>query len=212
MKNRDTGTEVTLRAGKSRKLTMAMTLTAALAAATAISPFAQADWSIAEGSLVGFVSIKKNSIAENNHFTGVTGSLSDEGAIVAGVDLSTVETKVPIRNQRMMQLLFEVANYPEAQISGQLDPADIAQLAAGATVERQLPLTLSLHGSTATVSATLLAVKGVEGVRVTTVEPIILNARDFGLEPGIAALQEVAGLDAISRAVPVTLDLLLIED
>lgn len=75
-----------------------------------------------------------------------------------------------------------------------------------------MPLTLSLHGSTATVSATLLAVKVAEGIRVTTVEPIILNARDFGLEPGIAALQEVAGLDAISRAVPVTLDLLLTND
>jgi len=212
MTNRDMSTEVTLAVGKSRRLKTAMTLMAALVTATAISPLAQADWSIAEGSLVGFVSIKKNSIAENNHFSGVTGSLSDDGAIVASVDLSTVETKVPIRNQRMMQLLFEVANYPEAQVSGQLDPVDIAQLAAGATVERAVPLTLSLHGSTATVSATLLAVKVAEGVRVTTVEPIILNARDFGLEPGIAALQEVAGLDAISRAVPVTLDLLLTSD
>lgn len=133
MTNRDMSTKVTFTVGKSRRLKTAMTLMAALVTATAISPFAQADWSIAEGSLVGFVSIKQNSIAENNHFSGVTGSLSDEGAIVASVDLSTVETKVPIRNQRMMQLLFEVANYPEAQVSGQLDPLDIAQLAAGAT-------------------------------------------------------------------------------
>ena len=212
MTNRDMSTKVTFTVGKSKRFKTAMTLMAALVTATAISPLAQADWSIAEGSLVGFVSIKKNSIAENNHFSGVTGSLSDEGAIVASVDLSTVETQVPIRNQRMMQLLFEVANYPEAQVSGQLDSLDIAQLASGATVERQVPLTLSLHGSTATVSATLLAVKVAEGVRVTTVEPIILNARDFGLEPGIAALQEIAGLDAISRAVPVTLDLLLTSD
>ena len=209
MENRDKPTEGTLTASQCRRLKTTITLMAALITGTAISPFVRADWSIAEGSLVGFVSIKKNSIAENNHFSGVSGSLSDDGAIEARVDLSTVETKVPIRNQRMMQLLFEVADYPEAQISGQLDPLDIAQLAAGATVERQVPLTLSLHGSSATVSATLLAVKVTEGVRVTTVEPIILNARDFGLEPGIAALQEVAGLDAISRAVPVTLDLLL---
>ncbi len=181
----------------------------ALTATAMASPLAHADWRIADGSLVGFVSIKNNSIAENNHFTGVSGSVSDNGVIFASVDLTTVETKVAIRNQRMMKLLFEVANYSEAQISGQLEALDVAQLLAGATVERELALTVSLHGSQATVSAVLLAATVPEGVRVTTAEPIILNARDFGLEPGIAALQEVAGLDAISRAVPVTIDFLL---
>ncbi len=195
-----------------RKATLQKSVLVPLIAAVLMSPLAHSDWRIADDSLVGFVSIKNNSIAENNHFTGVSGSLSDEGAIVASIDLTTVETKVQIRNQRLMQLLFKVANYPEAQISGQLEGLDVAQLAAGATVERELPLTVSIHGSQATISAVLLAVSVPEGVRVTTAEPIILNARDFGLEPGIAALQAVAGLDAISRAVPVTIDLLLTKD
>jgi hypothetical protein len=36
---------------------------------------------------------------------------------------------------------------------------------------------------------------------------VILNAADFGLAGGVEALREIAGLNSISIAVPVTLNL-----
>ena len=47
-------------------------------------------------------------------------------------------------------------------------------------------------------------------MRVTTTQPIVISASEFGLEAGVAALQSIAGLNAISRSIPVTVDLQLI--
>ena len=49
-------------------------------------------------------------------------------------------------------------------------------------------------------------------VRVTTTQPIVITAQEFGLEAGVAALQQIAGLNAISRSIPVTVDLRLTAD
>ena len=49
-----------------------------------------------------------------------------------------------------------------------------------------------------------------QGVSATTAQPILLTAAEFGLEGGVAALQEIAGLNAISRVIPVTVALQLV--
>ena len=69
-------------------------------------------------------------------------------------------------------------------------------------------LTVSLHGIEQTVSASLVAV-GEEGgrLRVYNSKPILLNASGFGLESGVEALREIAGLKAISTAIPITVHL-----
>jgi hypothetical protein len=44
---------------------------------------------------------------------------------------------------------------------------------------------------------------------VTSTQPIVVAAKDFGLESGVAALQAIAGLNAISQSIPITVDLSL---
>ncbi|WP_040481791.1 YceI family protein [Luminiphilus syltensis] len=182
------------------------------AALLAFSMSALAEWSVQPGSTVGYVSVKNNAIAENNRFSTVTGGIDGEGQIRINVDLGSVQTGVPIRNERMRDKFFEIASWPEAVITAQLEPADIAHLDAGVMVERELALSVSLHGSQTVVNATLRAMPAEAGVRVSTVEPVILNADDFGLGGGVAMLQELAGLQGISRAIPVTVDLMLTSD
>lgn len=173
---------------------------------------AHADWGVAEGSSVGYVSIKNDSIAENNRFTRVTGSINDDGQVMVSVDLASVETRVPVRNERMQAMLFEVATHPQALITAEIDPADLAQVDAGVPVERELTLNLSLHGSEATVTGRFRALAAGGQLYVTTLEPILVGAGDFGLNAGIDALQTVAGLASIARAIPVTVDLRLVRD
>ena len=48
-----------------------------------------------------------------------------------------------------------------------------------------------------------------DGMRVTSTQPIVVTAKDFGLESGVAALQAIAGLNSISRSIPITVDLSL---
>jgi polyisoprenoid-binding protein YceI len=178
------------------------------AAATMLSPLAQADWQVGPGSLVQFVSIKNNTIGEVSHFETLAGTVTDAGEVEVRVALDSVETNIGIRNERMKKMLFEVGLYPEAVITAQLDAEAVAAMSDGGVTN--VALLINLHGQTVTKDALLnVAVTG-QGVRATTTQPILLTASEFGLEGGVAALQEVAGLNAISRVVPVTVALLLV--
>ena len=166
-----------------------------------------ADWRLTSASKVGYVSIKNNAIAEHNVFSGVTGSLSKKGQLKINIDLSTVETQVDIRNQRMRELFFEVTQYPQAVVTAELDVQELAQIDSGAPLEIVKPFTLSLHGVEATAEAHLRVVAVGGRALVSTVRPILISAADFGLEGGVSALQKIAGLEAIAAVVPVSIDL-----
>ena len=170
-----------------------------------------ADWRLTAASKVGYVSIKNNVIAEHNYFSGVTGTLNKKGQLKVSIDLSTVETQVDIRNQRMRDLFFEVMQYPEAVVTAQLDMQELAQVESGAPLELVKPFTLSLHGVESTAEAHLRIVSVGGRAWVSTVRPILISAADFGLEGGVAALRKIAGLEAIAAVVPVSVNLKLVK-
>ena len=172
-----------------------------------ISAATQAAWQISDSSTVGYLSLKNNAIAEYNYFSGVSGALSEEGELTLSIALDTVETQVAIRNQRMRDLFFKVVDYPEATISASLSPDDIASLGSDGVIDRTIPVTLQLHGQSAELSATVRAQVSNGHLYVTTLQPLLLSVADFGLEAGVATLQEIAGLQAIARVIPVTVDL-----
>lgn len=172
-----------------------------------ISTATQAAWQISDSSTVGYLSLKNNAIAEYNYFSGVSGALSEEGELTLSIALDTVETQVPIRNQRMRDLFFKVVDYPEATISASLNPDDIASLGSDGVIDRTIPVTLQLHGQSAELTATVRAQVSNGHLYVTTLQPLLLSVADFGLEAGVATLQEIAGLQAIARVIPVTVDL-----
>ena len=173
---------------------------------------AQADWSINDTSRVGFVSIKNNVIGENNAFQRVSGGISDAGAVTVSIDLTSVETGVGIRNERLQKMLFNVASFPQATVSAQLSDAQLVALKSGGSVAETVSVSVALHGETVSKQVELAAAQAGDTVRVTTTQPIVITAAEFGLEAGVAALQQIAGLNAISRSIPVTVDLKLNKD
>jgi hypothetical protein len=168
-----------------------------------------ADWEVANGSQIQFVSIKNNAIGEVSHFETLSGTVTEAGEVEVRVALDSVETDIGIRNERMKKLLFEVGLYPEAVITAQLDPAVMVAAASGAGDSVTAMLQIDLHGQVVSKRAALKIAATDNGVSVTTVQPILLNASEFELEGGVAALQHVAGLNAISRVIPVTVALQL---
>ena len=180
-----------------------------LAGALALPHTVSADWQLTPASSVSYVSIKNNSIAEHNTFSEVSGGLSDNGALAVSIDLASVETRVDIRNQRMREVFFEIADYPKATVTAQLDAQELAQLASGAPLEATKTVTVSLHGVTAEAEAHVRATAVGDTVWVSTLQAILLSAADFGLDGGVSALQALAGLNAIASVVPVSVDLRL---
>ena len=172
-----------------------------------ISSPAWSSWEVANGSIIQFISIKNNAVGELSQFESVVGSVTDGGQVDIRVALNAVETNVGIRNERMKELLFEVGLFPEAKITAQLAPS-----AVSATQSHIIETTLAidLHGQVVNRTATLQVAPNEQGLSVVSVEPILLTASEFGLESGVAALQSIAGLAAISRVIPVTVRLQLV--
>ena len=159
-------------------------------------------------SSIDFISIKNNSVAELHTFSTLAGSASRDGKVELTISLDSVETLIAIRNERMREMLFETVKFPVATVTTEIAPGLMSAVAEGGTVQTEQLLTLSLHGIEKAMTVPVV-ISGDSGgnIQVLLARPIIVNAADFGLEAGVAALQAAAGLQAISRAVPVTVHL-----
>ena len=173
---------------------------------------ALAQWELDNArSTVNFVSIKNDSVAEVHSFSSLVGYIGLDGKVQLDIDLGSVETLVPIRNERMRELLFETVKFPMASISAVVDPAIIATVAQGGVVTTDLPVTLSLHGQDKSLTIPVVVVgEGDNHLRVLSSRPVVINAADFSLDGGVTALREIAGLKSINTAVPVTLQLVFV--
>ncbi len=171
-----------------------------------LAPAVAAEWTLDPArSHLSYVSIKSGHIGEINHFTEIAGRIDDDGQVVVDTALDSVETLIPIRNERMREILFKTTNYSDATLSAKLNPAEIAALQPGEIVEVVAESTLSLHGERQPLVLKMQAAKlDAHTLMVASIEPVILDAANFGLSEGVETLREIAGLDSISRAVPVT--------
>lgn len=159
-------------------------------------------------SRIDFISVKNAAIAESHHFSRLVGYIGNDGNVTLTIDLDSVETLIPIRNERMREMLFRTADYPTATVSALVDPAILAAVADGGTISTEVPLKLSLHGVEASLDAPVVVVGEPGSLRVISARPVVISAADYGLGAGVEALRQVAGLANISTAVPVTINLL----
>ncbi|MFT5315683.1 MAG: OOP family OmpA-OmpF porin [Candidatus Krumholzibacteriia bacterium] len=151
-----------------------------------------------EASSLKFQSVKNQSKVESSSFATITGTIEPNGAASVKILLDSVDTKVDLRNVRMRFMFFETFQYPEATITLQISPADIADLAQVRRKVVRLPYTINLHGVTKTLEADLaLTLISDDLVAISTNEPITLSVADFDLTEGIEKLQEAANVEII---------------
>lgn len=180
-----------------------------LAVLVAASNSTWAQWQLdSEKSAVRFISIKNASVAETHSFGSMVGYVNADGAVQLVIDLASVETMIPIRNERMRELLFRTVEFPSARVTANVDPAVLDAVAGGGTVATELAFALSLHGVERELSVPVLVIGEGDGrLQVLTPEPVLIRAEDYSLAGGIEALRKIAGLESISTAVPVTVHL-----
>jgi polyisoprenoid-binding protein YceI len=172
-------------------------------------PVAWAQWELDNtGSLVNFVSIKNDSVGEVHSFTSLAGFISASGNVQLAIDLDSVETLIDVRNERLREMLFNTAKFPAAKVTANVDPAILGAVAGGGIVSTDLPVRVQLHGQEKKLTMAVTVVGERNGrIRVFSAHPLMLSAADFGLGAGVNALRDIAGLQAISNAVPVTVQL-----
>lgn len=170
-----------------------------------VSATASAQWTLSnEASTLSFVTVKADHVAEVHTFDELSGAIGEDGSVSIEIALASVNTLVPIRNERMQSMLFETDLFPRATITSQINSDGLANMALGSSEEIGLDFTLELHNQSQTYNATVLVSRQEAGLVATTLKPIVVNAESFDLVAGVEALREVAGLPSISRAVPVS--------
>ena len=185
---------------------------AAIAVALVVAP-ARADWTLDPArSHLAFVSIKAKDVAEVHSFKDMKGTIAPDGQTRVALMLDSVETLIPIRNERMREILFDTADYKEAVLTAKIDPERIKSMAVGEIATITAEGTLSLHGETQPMTLTVQAAKVADNtVMVASVKPLVVDAAKFGMTDGVEKLREIAGLAAISNAVPVSFVLTFVD-
>ena len=164
-----------------------------------------ADWTLdPERSAVTYVTIKSTNIPENNHFKEMRGQIDATGQVVVTLMLDSVETLVPIRNERMREILFDTANYKDAELKARIDPKALESLPVGQIQRMAAEGQLTLHGQSQTLTLSMMVGRlDADTLMVASTEPLLIEASKFGLSEGVEKLREIAGLPSISEAVPV---------
>lgn len=156
-------------------------------------------------SSLTFVSIKKGTVAENHRFKDFSGGINDKGLANISIDLSSVDTKIAIRDQRMAEHLFETVKFAQTNFSVQLNQNEIDAIASGSSQSMVLKGSLDLHGQQQEVTISVMVMKLSEkNMVVTTLQPVIIKAEDFALVAGINKLKSLANLPSIAYSVPVS--------
>src|SRR5690606_2587333 len=108
---------------------------------------AQADWTL-DGSASSFyyVTSKNAAISEVNSISGLSGTIGGDDKATLQLDLSTVNTAVEIRDERMRDIVFQVANFPSATISVTVDSEGLDGMQAGMPVSGSYTASVDLHG------------------------------------------------------------------
>ena len=177
----------------------------ALSVAVLFAGAAQAHWSLDnDASTLSFVTVKAEHVAEVHTFDSLSGTIGDDGGVEITIELTSVNTMIPIRNERIQEMLFETNLFPDGIITGSIDLDALTDMDAGSSVARQIDFELSLHGQSVALAADVQITRTGEGVIVSTLKPLVVMADSFALTAGVEMLREVAGLPSISRAVPVS--------
>ena len=171
----------------------------------AASGSAFADWSLDNNqSSLNFISTKNQHVSETHSFGVLSGTLNDAGKLSVKVTLDSVNTGIPIRDQRMKDILFKVADIPSATLKADID-SKLLKTPLGKSVQADIQAQFIVNDKSVTLPVSLQVTKlADDALLATTTKPVLLSAKDFALDSGVEALQKIAGLAGISLTVPVT--------
>lgn len=168
------------------------------------------DWNLVnDESQINFISIKASDIAEIHTFKDLSGNVKNNGEAQVIINLASLETLIPIRNERMANLLFETKIYPTASFKLEVDLQTILLTEVGKSLDVTYRGILELKSKQFSMPIKLSVTRlGDQSFSVRSSEPLLLNANRLGLSAGIESLRVIAGLPSISKSVPVTFSLI----
>ena len=135
----------------------------------------------------------------------MSGSIDSNGKANLVINLDSLETLIPIRNERMRNLLFETQIFPTANFYLQVDLDKYLNLSIGDFRNKEVKGRLLLKNKDIETRVKFKVTRLAKDIFiVSSTEPVILNVENLGLTEGLESLRTVAGLPSISKSVPVS--------
>ena len=159
-------------------------------------------------SSLAFATVKASDIGESHRFKSISGMVSSDGEVAIEIDLASIDTGIPIRDERMGEHLFQVIRFPTAQFNTSINLDDVGSIRLGGAKTVAVQGELIVGTSRLKLAFDVLVWRlADQSMVVSTVQPVIVNAASLNLVSGVEKLREIAGLPSISKAVPVTFSL-----
>lgn len=167
-----------------------------------------ASWSLdAEMSAVSFGSIKNDYIGESHGFESISGSVAEDGSVSVVLDLASVQTNIDIRNERMIEHIF--GDIATAELTAMMDMDAMNALPVGDAMTTEVDGTLMFLGEEVPLYVNMFILRIAEDrVLAMTDGMVFVSTEDAGVDAGVSVLQELAGLDSITRVFPVSMRLM----
>ncbi|MFT7652371.1 MAG: polyisoprenoid-binding protein YceI [Limisphaerales bacterium] len=200
-----TGTN-TQKADRRASLCLSLSLAAVLLLSANAS---YAHWQISNQlSQLNFTTTKAGNIGEVHRFKELTGLVDDAGNIRLEINTASVDTLIPIRDERLQKILFQSGVFPTAVFTAAIEGGLPTDLAVGTSRVIDLSGSLTILDKSVPTSGQVLVTRvNARTILVTSLAPFIVNAGAFDLAGAVDQLREIAGLPSISLAVPVTFTL-----
>lgn len=166
-----------------------------------------------DASQISFVSVKAGDAGEVHRFTKISGKLSKDGNASVTIQLASVDTLIPLRDDRMREMLFQTELFPTASLSANIDMNVLNAIKPGDSIDMTSNLKLDLRDQQVDLPAEMIVARlGDDKLMVSSRKPVIVNAASVDLVDGIEALRKIANLPSISKAVPVSFVLTFEDD
>jgi polyisoprenoid-binding protein YceI len=179
--------------------------TAAIVLGTLVSTGAAAEtWTLdADQSIVAFGSVKKDTVGEAHSFQKLSGSVAADGTAEVEIDLTSVQTNVDVRNERIGEHVFGGA--ATALLKASIDMDEMAGLGVGDSLVTEIDGDLAFLGQEIPVYLDVFVMRTTEDqVLVTTNSMLYVSTEEAGIDAGLDTLMQLADLPGITRTFPVT--------
>ncbi len=182
------------------KMLRAFTIASVLIATPAIA----AEWTLdSDASHLAYGTVKIGDIGEVNSFTSLSGHVGNDGKVEIEIDLSSVQTNIDIRNERMIEHVFR--NVPNASLTAEIDMAELSKLKVGESSVMEVDAALAFVGTEVEFYTEMFVLRvAEETVMVSTNDMVFISTEEAGVSDGVDKLMELAQLPEITRTVPVT--------
>ena len=161
-----------------------------------------------KASTLNFITTMNASKTEVQTFKKLQGKIAGT-KVTLSVDLSSVDTGIEIRDERLRELFFNIAKFPTATVTLDIKKSDIYPMKPGQIKTLALDAEITIQGIEQTMPVQLQVVELEKNQRlVFSSQPVIVDLKNFNLLKGVNALREIANLKSINTAVPITFSLL----